>query len=125
MRRDVPPDVPEVRELDRAIAAGETVLTTGLVLQELLQGFHGPKQRAVIIERFLSLPMVNPSRADHTEAAELKNICRRNGIQIDTVDALLAQICIHRDLAMLTTDRDFHHMAARSPLKLWRPSRRL
>jgi predicted nucleic acid-binding protein len=39
LRRDVPSQVAEVHLLVRALEAGEAVLTTGLVLQELLQGF--------------------------------------------------------------------------------------
>ena len=119
LRRDRPPATPEVGELARAVGAGEPVYTTGLVLQELLQGVSGPKMRTAIVERFLALPMLNPTRHDHTEAAELKNHCRRNGIQIDTIDALLAQVCIHRDLVMLTADRDFRQIARRSSLKVW------
>ncbi|HJU17180.1 MAG TPA: PIN domain-containing protein [Stellaceae bacterium] len=45
-RRDAPALANEVRELVRAIKAGEELITTGLVLQELLQGFSGPRNRA-------------------------------------------------------------------------------
>jgi predicted nucleic acid-binding protein len=40
-RRDAPAAVKEVRELVRAIEAGEELITTGLVLQELLQASPG------------------------------------------------------------------------------------
>jgi len=60
-----------------------------------------------------------PDRRDHVEAAELRSNCRRGGIQIGTIDALLAQLCIRHDLTMLTTDRDFFHMAEHCALKLW------
>ena len=119
-RRDAPPAVPEVRELVRAIETGEQLLTTGLVLQELLQGFAGPRARERILDRFSALPLLVPDRQDHVEAAELRNRCRRAGIQIGTIDALLAQLCIRHDLTMLTTDGDFRHIARRRALKLWR-----
>ena len=67
-------------------------MTTGLVLQELLQGFSGPRNRAQILDRFAALPLLVPDRRDHVEAAELRNKCRRGGIQIGTIDALLAQL---------------------------------
>ena len=38
LRRDAPADVPEVRALRDALAGGEIVATTGVILQELLQG---------------------------------------------------------------------------------------
>jgi predicted nucleic acid-binding protein len=118
-RRDAPSAAPEVRELVRAIEAGEALLTTGLVLQELLQGFSGPRARERILDRFSALPLLAPDRGDHIGAAELRNTCRRGGIQIGTIDALLAQLCIRHDLTMLTTDGDFRHIAGHCALKLW------
>jgi len=103
----------------RAVEGGETVIGTGLVLQELLQGFSGPKARKAILDYFSALPLLAPDRRDHVEAAELRNICRRAGVQIGTIDALLAQLCIRNDLTMLTTDEDFRRVAQRFPLKVW------
>jgi hypothetical protein len=118
-RRDSPSPASEVRELVRAIEAGETLLTTGLVLQELLQGFAGPRARDHILDRFSALPLLVPDRRDHIDAAELRNRCRRAGIQIGTIDALLAQLCIRHDLTMLTADRDFRNIAGHFALRLW------
>lgn len=109
----------EVLALRQALEGAELIVTTGLVLQELLQGFSGPRARTGIIDRFRALPLLIPDRQDHIEAAELRNRCRRGGVQIGTIDALLAQLCIHHELTLLTTDRDFVHMAAHCPLRLW------
>jgi len=119
LRRDAPPSTSEVRALVSAIEAGEAILTTGLVLQELLQGFSGPRARTQILSRFSAIPLLAPNRDDHIMAAELKNSCRRAGVQIGTIDALLAQLCIRHDLTMLTTDNDFRRIADRSTLRLW------
>jgi hypothetical protein len=121
LRRDATPDEPAVERLRQALDVGEGVFTTGLVLQELLQGFHGPNARDAIVERFGALPLLVPDRADHVEAAELRNVCRRTGIQVGTVDALLAQLCRRHDLVMLTADRDFELMAPHVDLRLWAP----
>ena len=118
LRRDVPSAI-EVRALVRMIDSGETILTTGLVLQELLQGFSGPKARTQIIDRFSALPLLVPDRDDHIAAAQLRNRCRRAGIHIGTIDALLAQLCIRHNLTMLSTDEDFSYIAGRSALKIW------
>jgi predicted nucleic acid-binding protein len=119
LRRDAPSPVAEVQVLVRTLDAGEAVLTTGLVLQELLQGFYGPRSREQIVDRFAALPLVVPDRRDHVDAAELRNKCRRGGVQIGTIDALLAQLCLRHDLTMLATDQDFRGMARHCPLKLW------
>jgi predicted nucleic acid-binding protein len=119
-RRDAPSAVTEVRALARAIEAGETIVTTGLVLQEILQGFSGPKARAQILTQFSAVPLLAPDRDDHIQAADLRNRCRRAGIQIGTIDALLAQLCVRHDLTMLSTDNDFKHVASQCPLNLWK-----
>ncbi len=118
-RRDVRAAAPEVGMLIRALEGGESILTTGLVLHELLQGFAGPKARAQLVERFSALPLLMPDRHDHIDAADLRNRCRRAGVQIGTIDALLAQLCVRHRLTMLTTDSDFHAIAVHCALKLW------
>jgi predicted nucleic acid-binding protein len=118
-RRDSPPVAKEATALVRAIESGETILTTGLILQELLQGFSGPKTRDRILDRFSAVPLLMPDRDDHVSAAELRNRCRRSGVQVGTIDALLAQLCIRHDLTMLTADNDFRHVADHSALRVW------
>lgn len=120
LRRDQPADVPEVRGLVRALEAGERVVTTGLVLQELLQGFTGPKAHEQIVERFAAFPLVVPDRQDHIAAAELRTVCRKRGVQVGTIDVLLAQLCVRHELTLLTTDGVFGLMANHCPLHIWK-----
>jgi predicted nucleic acid-binding protein len=120
-RRDAASTVAEVAVLRQALASGDTIVTTGLILQELLQGFSGPRARKDIIDRFGALPLLGTDRQDHIDAAELRNRCRRAGVQTGAIDALLAQLCIRHSLTMLTTDHDFVHMAAHCPLQVWKP----
>jgi predicted nucleic acid-binding protein len=119
LRRDAPAAGPEVQALTDALAGSELVVATGLVLQELLQGFSGPKAAASIVERFDALALVHPDREDHIAAAELRNRCRRAGVQVGTIDALIAQLCVRNDLTLLTTDQDFVHAAKHCPLRVW------
>ena len=119
LRRDQPPALPQIGALRAALEGDEIVVTTGLVLQELLQGIAGPRARQDIIEHFAALPMVSPDRQDHVDAADLRSTCRRAGVQIGTIDALLAQLCIRHELTLLTTDNDFVHAAAHSALRVW------
>lgn len=121
LRRDRPPDVPEVDALAKAIADGTPLFLTGIVLQELLQGVRGPKQRTRLVERLAAFPLLVPDRDDHVDAAGLRNLCRRRGVQVGTIDALLAQLCVRHDLTLLSADGDFSHVARHAPLRLWRP----
>jgi predicted nucleic acid-binding protein len=118
LRRDYPPDSRAVSHLKAALKDGEYVFTTGLILQELLQGFKGPKARQRIIENFSPLPLIVPERRDHIDAADLKVKLRQKGIQAGTIDVLLAQLCLRHGLSLLTTDRDFVHIAKHVPLAL-------
>jgi predicted nucleic acid-binding protein len=95
------------------------MVTTGLVYQELLQGFSGPRAHEAIVARFAALPFVIPDRHDHFEAAQIRNRARRRGVQIGTIDALIAQLCIRHELQLLTTDADFAYLAAHEPLRRW------
>ena len=122
MRRDSPEKHASVAVLADALTQGGGVFTTGLILQELLQGFQGPKARPQILEVFKPLALIVPRREDHIAAAELRNDCRRRGLRIGTIDALLAQLCIRHNLLMLTTDNDFTLLAAHAPLRLWAAS---
>ena len=119
LRRDIEAIEPQVQELKEALFGSEVVVTTGLVLQELLQGFSGPKAQAQIVERFAALPLLQPDRDDHIGAAAVRNTCRQAGVQIGTIDALLAQLCIRHQLTLLTTDKDFTHAAKHCPLRVW------
>lgn len=121
LRRDAAGSEPEVDALKAALIGGEVVVTTGLVLQELLQGFAGPKARTQIIERFSALPMLQPDRDDHIAAAELRNTCRRAGVQVGTIDALLMQLAMRNGLTLLTTDKDFKLASKHCALRLWAP----
>jgi predicted nucleic acid-binding protein len=118
-RRDSDAGAPQVAALRAALSGGEAIVTTGLILQELLQGFAGPRARQEIVQRFEALPLLVPDRADHIDAAELRNRCRRSGIQVGTIDALMAQLCIRHELVLLTTDGDFVLAARHCALRIW------
>ena len=119
LRRDAEATEPEVLALKDALQGDEVVVTTGLVLQELLQGFSGAKAQAQIVQRFAALPLIQPDREDHIAAADIRNTCRRAGIQIGTIDAVLAQLCIRHELTLLTTDKDFTHASKHCALQVW------
>jgi predicted nucleic acid-binding protein len=119
LRRDVEQSAPEVVALRHALLGTDQVFTTGLVLQELLQGFAGTKDRAQLVDRLSALAFLQPVKEDHIEAAEVRNSCRRCGVQVGTIDALLIQLCRRYDLTLLTTDQDFHAATKHVEFRLW------
>ena len=122
LRRDRPARDPFVRRLELALEQGEDLIGTGIVLQELLQGFPTPRSARTIVDRFRALELVVPTVDDHIHAAEVRLRCCRGGVRVSTVDALLTAICIDRQLMMLTADQDFEHIARHVPLLCWQPA---
>ncbi|MFN7277548.1 MAG: PIN domain-containing protein [Betaproteobacteria bacterium] len=78
-----------------------------------------PKARSQLIERFAALALLQPDRADHIEAAEVRNTCRKNGVQIGTIDAVLIQLCMRHDLVLLSTDNDVRSASKHVKFRLW------
>jgi len=72
-------------------------VTTGIILQELLQGFSGPGIAGKSSTGSMRSPYWCRTGADHVDAVELRNTCRRRALQIGTIDALLAQLCLRYD----------------------------
>ena len=119
LRRDGTYEAKEVLALREALTGADSVVMTGLVLQELLQRFNGPKAKDAIIERFGALPLIQPDRQDHVAAAEVRNACRRGGVQIGTIDALLIQLCGRHEMTLLSADKDFANAARHVPFRRW------
>ncbi len=119
LRRDAPPDQREVAALSDALTGSDVVATTGLILLELLRGLVPGAVRERIIEQFAALDLIEPTTAEYVSAAELANRCRAAGVRVGTIDALIAALAIERDLVLLTTDRDFEHIARVEPLRVW------
>lgn len=121
LRRDGERHEPQVIRLRMALESGEAIFTTGIVLQEILQGAVSPRSSDLILEHFSAIPCITPQRTDHVDAAALRNACRRSGWQIGTIDALIAQLCIRHGLMLLTTDQDFLRVKKISTLRVWQP----
>ncbi|MCP9835466.1 MULTISPECIES: PIN domain-containing protein [unclassified Cyanobium] len=58
-------------------------------------------------------------RRDGQPGADIRNVCRRRGIQIGTIDALLIQLCQRYELTLLTTDKDFQAASQQVEFRLW------
>lgn len=121
-RRDAPPNIPQVTVLRPALVGGEFVAIAGMVLLELLRGFIPQRAQERILSDLAPLELIEPARDDYIEAARLANTCRQAGVQLGSVNALLAQLAIGNDLELLTTDRDFENAAKLVPLRIWQPT---
>jgi len=86
-----------------------------------LQGRTQPLKTLLVDTSVWSLAFRRDTPPDVPHAAGLRTTCRQGGVQIGTIDALIAQLAIHHGLTLLTTDQDFAHAAKHRPLRLWAP----
>lgn len=105
----------------RQLVPTERLGLADLTLFEVLQGIR-PATRFAKVRRYLeSFAVVSTCGAELAiKAAENSLALQRFGIQVATVDCLLATYCIDHDLQFLTSDRDFAPFAAHLGLQLVR-----
>lgn len=118
LRREHHRDTEEVRKLKILLKEGERVFVTGIILQEILQGIRRDEQFRQIQESLSFFPILEATREDHIFAAELYNLCRAKSVQASTIDFLIAALAIRNECLLLTSDRDFQHIAKYTELKL-------
>ena len=117
-------DLPEVAFLDGLLGDGEQdVVIIGVILTEVLQGFRTDKGFDQAREALIGLPVFDPTLEVYVGAARLYRRLRRKGITVrGAVDALIAEMCITLNAAILTLDSDFKRIADHSQLQLARPA---
>ena len=119
-RRSQPAVTPWSNELRLLIQEGRAALI-GAVRQEILSGIREQVQFEQLRDRLGAFPDIDLGREDYERAAELFNLCRRKGIQGANTDFLICAVAQRRDLAILTTDRDFEGFAGVLTLRLAQP----
>jgi len=118
LRRHAHIQNPEAEILSKLIQQGENIYLLGIILQGILQGVKKPEDFTRLKEHLEAFPLLETKREHYVKAAELKNHLSRNGVQVSTVDALIATAAIVNDCYLYTTDTDFQYIAKHSKLKL-------
>lgn len=110
-------ETPHVSTLESAIVSGEDLCICGLVLTEVLQGIRDDKDHTrtnEVLSRLLYLPM---ERETFMFAADIYRGLRARGITIrNSVDCMIAAVCIEHGAALLHNDRDFARIASQFDL---------
>ncbi len=97
--------------LMRLIREGEPIVLPGIVYQELLSGLRHQPQFLRLRRVLAPFPVLLATRDDHLQAASIVNTCRASGVQVSAVDALIVSMAAAREATLLTSDRDYVHMA--------------
>lgn len=118
-RRGQSPPPPLVELLAGLIRDGRAVLM-GSVRQELLSGVRTEEQFRRLRNHLRSFPDLPLDSEDYESAASYSNRCRAGGVQGSGVDFLICAVAVRREIAVLTTDKDFDQFARFIPVKLLR-----
>lgn len=109
------------RELHRLIAADADLAITGIILQEILQGLRSDldyRRTKRYLRDFVYLPLREPDL--FIAAAAIYRQCMHKGRTIRRpVDCLIATQAMATNAVLFHNDRDFVHIAAVVPLRLY------
>jgi predicted nucleic acid-binding protein len=83
----------------------------GAIRQEVLSGIRVAEQYRKLRDRLRAFEDVALDEVDYEEAATCFNRCRAKGLQGSNTDFLMCAVSLRRDLAILTTDKDFDGFA--------------
>jgi len=110
LRRPASQGRAESAELVELIREGRVTMI-GAIRQELLSGIRAAEQFRKLRDRLRSFSDAPLGEADYEEAATCFNRCRAKGLQGSNTDFLMCAVSLRRDLAILTTDKDFEAFA--------------
>lgn len=102
----------QVAVLESSIDQREDLCLCGVILTEVLQGIRDDKQykqTASILSNLIYLPM---DQSTFLLAANIYRTLRSRGITVrNSVDCMIAAVCIEHKTDLLHNDRDFDHIA--------------
>jgi predicted nucleic acid-binding protein len=103
----------DVSRIDTAILSGLAILPP-IVLSEALSS---PAVEEGFVAFVLSLPLLAINKSYWKRAGDLRRSVLEAGHKAKLADALIAQVCIDNNTALITHDADFRHFR-RAGLKL-------
>lgn len=97
----------KISEELKSLIRKDLVLTTGVVILELLQGIKNPKSKELIKDTLLALPLLEATIDSWILAGEIGSTLRQKGITIPATDLLVAAVAKNNSCSIFTTDSHF------------------
>jgi len=94
----------------RKLIQQDSVVTTGVVVLELLQGIKQPESKKTIIDTILALPLLEATLDAWILAGETGYALRQKGITVPATDLLLAAVAKRNRCSIFTIDTHFQLM---------------
>lgn len=118
LRKGAPRDDRHSQQLAELIRLDHEVFLTGVVLQETLQSFRDDVTFQRVRTYLEAFPVLLLERSQAILAANLHRRCAAKGIAASTTDTQIAAVAIAYDCALLSADKDFHHIAQHTELQI-------
>jgi predicted nucleic acid-binding protein len=111
---------PEKEILKACLSQREYLATSGIIVQEILQGIRDDAQYRETARFLRFFPYVDLQLSDHIEAATIYRQLRKRGFTIrSSIDCLIAALALRCRFLLLHKDRDYPTIARFYPLKLY------
>jgi hypothetical protein len=111
---------PSLEALRALLRSGARVAVPGIVVQEVLSGVRERRQfdtlKSVVLAGY---PVLAASVGDHVLGAQISSTCRRAGVAVATVDALIAAQAVNGRAQLFSLDADCARIARHVPLRLF------
>jgi predicted nucleic acid-binding protein len=112
-------DRPHVTVLESLIEQREDICLCGIILTEVLQGIRDDKEYSETESMLGNLIFLPMTRETFLMAASIYRTLRARGLTIrNSVDCMIAAVCIENNARLLHNDRDFDLLAAHSELEV-------
>lgn len=86
------------------------LLTTGIIVGELLQGVRSSQEEQHVSELIDGIPSIELNTAAWLKAGRLACSLRREGITLPLTDVAIAALSIEHDLSIFTLDKHFEQI---------------
>lgn len=120
-RKHISPSEKMVVEQLQALILDGAAFMMGAIRQEILSGIKHPQQYEKLKAMLRAFDDLTITQGDYELAADMFNICRRQGVQGSHIDFLIAATASNADMPVFTIDGDFPQYAALVPIKLYKP----
>ncbi|MFN7096358.1 MAG: PIN domain-containing protein [Gammaproteobacteria bacterium] len=91
----------------------------GAIRQELLSGIKLDAHFKQLRDYLRAFADFSITEADHEQAAEYFNLCRKEGIQGSNTDFLICAVAVRHNMQIFTSDKDFALFSNILPVKLF------
>ncbi len=101
----------------------DAVLILPLIVAELIQGARSKSEIRELKELLTVFPLLQEPEQVWTQAGELVFQLKQSGIHPGLADCFIAVMCIHHSVPLLTLDKHFQQIKAKTSLRIYAESK--